>query len=416
MQREPDKELNTQRTANEPQSTTVKIKKPTEPGTLPSQWRLLLTATRDKRLSRGDIAILGEIIDRFYSTKGNSRASLTHLSREANLSRRATVTSTKKLTANGYIKVGRPAAGTRPTEYVPEWDFCPSGEADCIPTRGEADCTPLVNTNSTLEGVAVNSSSTHTYLPVPAYADVQVSREINPHGAAASALDGPDAAPRVEGDEPDYLNLFWQVYPRKHQFPKAEAAWLKLNPSPALARQIIDQAKALAGHYSENPVDEKYIPMPANWITGKRWMEDLPAVYGKPKAKKPITTQQESAPPSPANDNEPAKKLVAIEGQTKKDACDTSWIKLKVVEVGGVADASKPDRWLEICYESADAGQQQQGQKELNSLCSAIGLEQVEDTDELLDKPFVFVDDQISEMYKFYPVEPEAKNAVSQFS
>ena len=42
--------------------------------TLKDQWRLALTATRDPKLSRLQLAVLIEVTDRSYKAKGNSRA------------------------------------------------------------------------------------------------------------------------------------------------------------------------------------------------------------------------------------------------------------------------------------------------------------------------------------------------------
>jgi hypothetical protein len=81
----------------------------------------------------------------------------------------------------------------------------------------------------------------------------------------------------------DPFDRYWQAYPRKYQKPKARAAWEKLNPNGDLAERIIEAAGRWAEHYAKNSVDKKWIPAPANWLSGERYDEDLPDVYADPK-------------------------------------------------------------------------------------------------------------------------------------
>ncbi|MCI0443015.1 hypothetical protein L0152_07335 [bacterium] len=68
----------------------------------------------------------------------------------------------------------------------------------------------------------------------------------------------------------DRFEEFWSLYPRKRDRGHAEKAWRKLDEK---TKDII--IKYLANHpfYS---VPEKFIPYPATWLNGKRWLDEIP--------------------------------------------------------------------------------------------------------------------------------------------
>src|SRR5690606_25504744 len=135
------------------------------------------------------------------------------------------------------------------------------------------------DTDVTLTTICSDTDVTPSYLPLPAYkAEEQVGRsEDTPDHLPADGLSATAAVSRDSFDE------FWLHFPRKHQRSKAEAAWAKLAPDADLAAVIIEGAKRLAGHYAEHPIDKKWMKLPANWLVGKGWTEDLPEIYADAK-------------------------------------------------------------------------------------------------------------------------------------
>src|SRR5690606_18905092 len=126
-----------------------------EPGSLLAQWKLLRAATRDRRLSRGDIAVLFGVVDNYYRRHGNSRAAHSFLAAATGLSRRAVITSIKRLRGLGYLEVARIGSGTRPTEYVPNWRM----HQNFTSASGEALITAEVPSTSLPEASDVNATS-----------------------------------------------------------------------------------------------------------------------------------------------------------------------------------------------------------------------------------------------------------------
>ncbi|WP_424981599.1 hypothetical protein [Maritalea sp. S77] len=388
---------------HEPDESKERLAK--KPGDVLSQWWTLGVLLRDKRRAASHDAVYWVIINSRDKNTGICRASMRFIEHALNgsISSRETIKkAVHDLTEWGYVKPLPRRRRNEATKFEIPWVISSRGLIhQTTETRGlvEQNAGGLKQQNA---GGLVEQNESYQHPDGSTGGDVG---NVSPPAAA----DGLSATARGEGCDDAF-----DAYGNFGTFHLALKEWVKIDFDRYPAAHIFERAESW--NASAKPGQPR---MPfEKWLAQKRYAEADRSVGVKPKAKKSKTTppKQASKPPSPANDNEPAKKLVAIEGKIISDEEYTKWIKLRVAEPGRLADASKPDRWLEICYESADAGQQEQGQKELDSLCSAIGLDQIEDTDELLDKPFMFVDDRVSETYEFWAAESEDKNAVSQIS
>lgn len=69
---------------------------------------------------------------------------------------------------------------------------------------------------------------------------------------------------------------FWPVYPRKVGKAAAEKAWAALNPSAEQVAELVAALRAQidAGLGAREP---EFIPHPATWINGKRWLDEPPS-------------------------------------------------------------------------------------------------------------------------------------------
>lgn len=259
------------------------------PDGLLAQYKLL-GAVIDADWATGlDHKVARHVIDRHYSKYGNSRASLRYLEEATGARRPNVIASLRRLTDHAVIAVIRQGAGTRPTEYSLNFNFGASGNvgdtAKAVSPSGIVDdtaCGTAGDTSSASSGIA---GDTETYLLSTAYnAGRQVSRNLDPHAAPTAPLAPPAYAADAAGTARVPFDEFWDVYPRKHQKPKARAAYAALNPGPELHSRIVDAARLLAQHYEEHAVEKKHQPFPANWLAGERYDEDLPAVFGDPRA------------------------------------------------------------------------------------------------------------------------------------
>jgi len=68
---------------------------------------------------------------------------------------------------------------------------------------------------------------------------------------------------------------FWRLYPRKVGKGHALKAWVKVIPDLETFTQVM---AALETQRDSNyfPEDPKYIPHPATWLNGQRWLDELP--------------------------------------------------------------------------------------------------------------------------------------------
>jgi len=76
----------------------------------------------------------------------------------------------------------------------------------------------------------------------------------------------------------DSFLIFWREYPKRVGKLNAEKAFKKLNPD----KELFDMMMFSLGEQKKYWSDPQYIPMPATWLNGKRWEDDLSSLL-KPK-------------------------------------------------------------------------------------------------------------------------------------
>ena len=67
---------------------------------------------------------------------------------------------------------------------------------------------------------------------------------------------------------------FYQAYPRHVGKKPAQAAWLRINPGPALIQTIMQALERYREQVKDS--EERFILHPATWLNQERW-EDEPA-------------------------------------------------------------------------------------------------------------------------------------------
>lgn len=93
------------------------------------------------------------------------------------------------------------------------------------------------------------------------------------------------------------FDFWYEGYPKKRGKADARKAWLKLKPDADLvARMVaaIEKQKQADDWLKEGG---KYIPLPATWLRGERWEDEIPtpslahAKRSEPQAGDPYITQ-----------------------------------------------------------------------------------------------------------------------------
>jgi hypothetical protein len=85
--------------------------------------------------------------------------------------------------------------------------------------------------------------------------------------------------------DPDPINEhfqeFYKAYPRRQAKQEAENAWRKLNPDKQLVSRILADIQ-----YRFTTTELKFVPLPASYLRGARWDDEI--VADKPKVETPI--------------------------------------------------------------------------------------------------------------------------------
>ncbi|TCR04060.1 hypothetical protein [Neorhizobium sp. JUb45] len=133
-----------------------------KPDSLLVKHRLLIQVLRTDWASKLDHKITAEILERYKSDFSNARVSLRYLERATGATRTNIVASLRRLVEQGAFTVLREGAGTRPTEYAPNFNFS-SGIADDTSTSGTAHDTATKASSiadDTSSGLAGGTSKT----------------------------------------------------------------------------------------------------------------------------------------------------------------------------------------------------------------------------------------------------------------
>jgi uncharacterized protein YdaU (DUF1376 family) len=73
------------------------------------------------------------------------------------------------------------------------------------------------------------------------------------------------------------FDIFWSAYPRKTAKGNAENSWKKIKPD----EQLLEEILAAVAKQKSTWTDPKFIPHPATWLNGKRWLDGVDSTAGK---------------------------------------------------------------------------------------------------------------------------------------
>ena len=215
------------------------------------RWKLAQSASRDRRLSRTDLAVMMAILDRIDDATGIAWPGLKRIAIDANADRSSVVRSLGRITECGYL-LRESGDRTKSNRYrMGRCEVTPSCEATprraAAPT-GRCELAPGVGANLRL-GVGANSHPELAYKNPP--------------------IEPTQLNPLVSG-----FAEFYAAYPNKVSGAKAAAAW-RSKRLDAEAEAILADVKAstaLGGRWSNT--DRKFIPHPTTYLNGRRWEDE----------------------------------------------------------------------------------------------------------------------------------------------
>lgn len=83
-----------------------------------------------------------------------------------------------------------------------------------------------------------------------------------------------------------YFERFWQAYPRKTAKKEAEKAWKKLTVDESFYQQLCHILEKHKQQEEWKKEKGQYIPYPASWLNGERWLDSLAAERENPLPKR----------------------------------------------------------------------------------------------------------------------------------
>lgn len=371
----------------------------TAPASLLSQWWTLGAILADTRTAGRHAKVAWVIIDRYMRKHGHGRASTRYIAQATGLGTRHVARACRELVEWGYFDQ-HIKPGQAPAEYSPNWrTVSPMGHANdqdsTVSPMGHSTVSPMGHTNE----ICVSPMGHESCLHEPAdKAGLNVSNAV----ASPPAADGLAATAPGEGFEE-----IWKAYKKHGNKAKAREAFAAINLDTFDVDIIVRRAASWAA--SAKP-GQRRMPL-EKWLAEEKFDEADRAVV--PKAPKPAKAQdggEHQSPPTPANDNLPIRRtVVAVRGGIMPDGRGAQYVRLCIVDREHASSGDDTGDWLTICVESPELAEQDQGQKELGSLIAALGLNSIDDTDELLHRAFDFVghDDGA---FSFHPIESEAAN------
>ena len=88
--------------------------------------------------------------------------------------------------------------------------------------------------------------------------------------------------PVVPAGDSGTFEDFWKAYPKKKSKGQAERAWKSLEPDSYLVATMLAALEVQSASWDWVKDGGQFIPNPATWLNGKRWLDDAGTVVSKP--------------------------------------------------------------------------------------------------------------------------------------
>lgn len=347
-----------------------------KPESLEAKFMLMTRLPYDRRIKRKHSVVFGFILDWYHSRYGDALASVRHI--VATLKERDPFgvglyvgdvhAALSDLVAWGYLEQVK-GAGRRASRYVPNWDLVCSVHKS--PNTTDDDRSVLVSPNA---GVLVFPNTTGDSVrdfpnedpstlirsqdPDTGKDELDCATPTAPPAAGLSAA----AAVMAQGG----FEELYRTYDVRKEKAAAKRAYEKLAPDTDLHAAMVVAAEAwrVAG----GAVERMHL---ARWIREERYDEDPGVGRRQP-------TAEATAKISVARPKRATTRIVDIV-DSKVDATPGQailWLTF--------AERDRPSTWThKIIIEHADVRRQADGQEEFSELRKALGLYEVNDSQEL---------------------------------
>ena len=253
---------------------TESIDKP-EPILL-KKFLMIRAALYDKNLSKGDVSVQWQILDRYSVANGDCWPSLKRLATDTGLTQRTIQRSVTRLIESGHSIIVKHGNRVSSNHYKPDFSLLdrvetstslPSHEVETATSVCRDSQVPKVETPTSLKPINEPEHQARGEL-------VGLSANATSGASLASPLEGLPLTPKGKDKYPK----FWDVYPmRKHVGKTEDEITAKLGDGVLLA-DIVEGAGLYAEHVKIKQGkwkgDKDYTIQPQNFITKERWRDD----------------------------------------------------------------------------------------------------------------------------------------------
>ena len=252
------------------------------------KWLMINAALNDKSLSKGDVSVQWQILDRYSVKNGDCWPSLKRLAADTGLTQRTIQRSVTRLTEAGHSEIVKHGNRVESNHYKPNFNLLDRVETSTSLPSNEVETAKTVCRDSQVPKVETPTSLKPSNEPEHKARDSLrgLDNKLSSDAALASPLLG---LPLTSKEKFKYPK-FWDVYPTRKNVGKTEdEITIKLNDGVLLA-DIVEGARLYAINLESKRTswkgDKDYTIHPQNFVKDSRWLDDW-AVAPKSKEVKP---------------------------------------------------------------------------------------------------------------------------------
>lgn len=231
-----------------------------------ARWNLLGAATRDPRLSRGDVAVLHSIAGRI-GDDGTAWPGFGRLASDTGLHRSTVARSITRLDEIGYLDRESGGQGKSNRYRL--------GSRVDAPSTHSADATTTSGVAATSSGDATSrADATGLVAPTRLGVVAPMRPELDPLNSSKEPVQTLRARKPKSDSTADRFSEFCEVYPRREAKPAAEKSWRRQKLDAVADAIIADVQARVADAGQWKGVERRYVPLPATYLNGRRWEDD----------------------------------------------------------------------------------------------------------------------------------------------
>ena len=240
------------------------------------KWLMINAALNDKSLSKGDVSVQWQILDRYSVKNGDCWPSLKRLAADTGLTQRTIQRSVTRLTEAGHSGIVKHGNRVESNHYKPNFNLLDRVETSTSLPSNEVETAKTVCRDSQVPKVETPTSLKPSNEPEHKARDSLrgLDNKLSSDAARASPLLGLPLTSKEKYKYPE----FWNVYPTRKNVGKTEdEITIKLNDGVLLA-DIVEGARLYAINLESKRTswkgDKDYTIHPQNFVKDSRWLDD----------------------------------------------------------------------------------------------------------------------------------------------